>query len=255
MIMLQYSGDRFAHIINRIDPILIATVCIMDDFGRERRARPELFLAKLTNGEPPNYYAQHIKNLAIVGGFDINAKPIEHILAVCTGVENLVLLTQAFDIGFFKHPLAGRNLRRLAINLERFESKSNFNHPCFTNITHLHLWDHDWPTYPGWENLASLTHLAFACSGTPSQVRQLMRKVPTVRYVALGSYHGENRYGDAVINNGRHRRKAWSVRVVFLGNIPDYDWERGARGKGDFWDVVEREVQRRLGESSVDLVD
>jgi hypothetical protein len=31
-----------------------------------------------------------------------------------------------------------------------------------------------------------------------------------------------------------------------LGEIPEYDWERGARGEGDFWDIVEEEVERRL---------
>ena len=30
------------------------------------------------------------------------------------------------------------------------------------------------------------------------------------------------------------------------------DWEHGARGEGDFWDLVEQEVERRLQEGSVD---
>ena len=42
------------------------------------------------------------------------------------------------------------------------------------------------------------------------------------------------------------------MRVVFLSEIPEHDWERGARGGGDFWDVVEQEVKRRLDEVSVD---
>ena len=41
------------------------------------------------------------------------------------------------------------------------------------------------------------------------------------------------------------------VRVVHLGEIPTHDWERGARGEGDFWDTLEQEVERRLEEGSV----
>lgn len=253
MIMLQNS-DRFAHVNTRIDPILIATVCIMDGF--ERRERPKLFLAKLTNGKPVEYYAQHLKNLAILGGFS-QTETVNRILAICTGVENLVVLAP-YDINLFKNPQAGRNLRRLTINLERhFDSTPNFYHACFANLTHLHLWDEYWDFYAGWENLTNLTHLALACSGTPSQVWQLMQKLPTVRYVALGHYSsGEQyKYTDVKVNNEPHIRRAWGALVVFLGEIPEYDWERGARGEGDFWNVVEREVERRLGEGSVDSVE
>jgi len=78
---------------------------------------------------------------------------INPILAICAGVENLVLQTMA------------EGLRRLNIQLMRFfqpGSTPNFYHPCFANLTHLHLWvgDNDWATYAGWENLINLTHLA-----------------------------------------------------------------------------------------------
>ncbi len=65
---------------------------------------------------------------------------------------------------------------------------------------------------------------------------------------ALGYYHGDEkyRYADVVVNNSPHFRAAWGVRVVALGNLPRSDWKRGARGEGDFWNVVEDEVERRL---------
>jgi hypothetical protein len=133
----------------------------------------------------------------------------------------------------------------------RFGSPPNFYHPCFANLTHLHLYDEgdDWHTYAGWETLTSLTHLAFACAGPPETLH-LMQKLPTVQYVALGSYRGGggHKYTYARVNNEPHIRAAWGVRVVFLLELPEYDWERGARGEGDFWDVVEREVARRLVE-------
>ena len=155
--------------------------------GFERQDRSELFLAKLTNGKPVDYYAQHLKNISILGGF-CQTETVNRKLAIC-GVENLVLSTP-YDIDFFKkNPWAGRNLRRLTINLgRRLGSTPNFYRSCSANLTHLHLWDNDedWVDYTGWRNLTSLTHLALACSGSPSQGRQLMRKLPTVRYVALG---------------------------------------------------------------------
>jgi hypothetical protein len=232
----------------------------MYNFGRGRQERdgPELFLAKLTNGKPIDYYAQHIKNLAILGGFS-KIETVNRVLAICTGVENLVLLAPC-HVDLFKNPSAGCNLRRLTINLGRqFDSMPNFSHSCFANLTHLHLWDddEDWVFYTGWENLTSLTHLALACSGSPAQVRKLTQKLPTVRYVALGYYCSGDKYkyADVTVNNESHVRRAWGVQVVLLGEIPEYDWERGARGEGDFWNVVERELERRLGEGSVDSVD
>jgi hypothetical protein len=55
----------FAHVNTRIDPILIATVCITERIY----AKCWNFLAKLTNGKPVEYYAQHIKNLYILAPF------------------------------------------------------------------------------------------------------------------------------------------------------------------------------------------
>ena len=148
----------------RIDPILISTVCITQNFESKRRDQLERFLVKLTNGKPVEYYAQHIKNLAILG-YSFEKEGINRILAICTGVENLVVLAPTRCSNFFKNPHVGRNLRRLTIRLEYFSGPfPNFNHSCFSNLTHLHLTDddEDWPAYAGWGNLTSLTHLA-AC--------------------------------------------------------------------------------------------
>jgi len=215
-----------------------------------RKGRLELFLAKLTNGKPVEYYAQHIKNLSILARFQ--NKEINNILAICTGVENLALWA---DPDFFGNPHSGRNLLRLTIQMKRcFRSAPNFYHPCFANLTHLHLYDEeeDWSTYPGWETLSNLTHLALACSGSPETTMQLMQSLPAIRYVALGHYYASRKYADATINNCPHIRAAWGVRVVHLGEIPTHDWERGARGEGDFWDIVEQEVEGRLEGESVD---
>lgn len=254
---------HFIHMNTRIDVILISTVCITEDlesnervryfFQKSNRNRLELFLAKLNNGKPPEYYAQHIKNLAIFSVF-FESKGIDRILAICTGVENLVLLGlgPSLDFNFFEHPrAAGRSLRRLTINLSQhyYGSMRNFYYPCFANITHLHLTDDDddWPTYAGWETLVSLTHLALACSGPPEKALPLIQTLPSIQYVALGHYCGGERYkyAETTVNNHFHIRAAWGSRVVFLSDIPQSDWERGARGEGDFWDLVEREVEIR----------
>lgn len=260
---------HFIHVNTRIDPILISTVCITKDlksnervrysFQNSNRNRLELFLAKVNNDKPPEYYAQHIKNLAIFGVF-CESKGIDRILAICTGVENLVLLGPSLDFNFFEHSrAAGRSLRRLTINLSQhyYGSMRYFYYPCFANITHLHLTDddEDWPTYEGWETLVSLTHLALACSGPPEQTLPLIQALPSIQYVALGHYGSSERYkyAEAAINDDFHLRAAWGVRVVIFSRIPQNDWERGARGEGDFWNLVEREVEKRLGERPVDL--
>jgi len=244
----------------RIDPILITTVCIIKDFESKRQNRLEQFLAKLTNGKPVEYYAQHIKNIAIHGAFFENeVTNINRVLAICTGVENLALSIPAIGFDFFENPQAGRNLRRLTIKLsnfpQQFGSWPNFYHSCFAKLTHLHLLDDDddWPTYAGWETLVNLTHLAFACSGSPEITQQLVQTLPTIRYVALGHYSSDEsyKYTDPIINNNPGVIAAWDARVVFFSRIPHYDWERGARGEGDFWDLVEREVGRRLKKGSV----
>ena len=43
------------------------------------------------------------------------------------------------------------------------------------------------------------------------------------------------------------------MRFVFLSEISTYDWDRGARGESDFWDVVACQVMglRRLEEESI----
>ncbi|KAF9473292.1 hypothetical protein BDN70DRAFT_925241 [Pholiota conissans] len=240
-----------------IDPILLTTVCLLMSFdylsSSERKLEPrdKLFLAKLKNGKAPQYYAQHVKNLSIIDPHAMNDN-INNILAICTGVENLVVLS-AWGVEFPDYREAGRNMRRLCISLERFAQKPpsipNFYHHIFANITHLHLNDDsdDWPHYVGWENLSSLTHLALACSDTPDRtLRHIQTALPTVRYVALGHYECRGWDNRVVVNNSPHITARWGIRVVRLSELSVYDWERGARGQGDFWDIVEREVQRRL---------
>lgn len=242
-----------SHVNTRIDPILIATVCIMHGSESRRKGRLELFLAKLTNGKPAEYYAQHVKNLAIFSRFHRN-KEINPILAICTGVESLLLLGQD-DLNFFENPQVGRSLRRLSVRLGNFPRQIGWTHPtfhhsCFAKLTHLHLWDDYWSIYTGWENLISLTHLAFAYPDSPESIR-IMQMLPTVRYVALGFYGDggeEDKYADITVNNHYPIPPEWGGRAVYLSTIPQHDWERGARGEGDFWDLVEREVERRLRE-------
>jgi hypothetical protein len=122
----------------RIDPLLITTIVIKDVGSLlEQWERQRQFLAKLTNGKPVEYYAQHIKNLAIFGAFSQH-EVINRILTICTGVENLLLLGTDEGFDLLENPHAGRNLRRLCIELQRFfppGSTPTFYHPCFANLT------------------------------------------------------------------------------------------------------------------------
>jgi len=112
----------------------------------KRQCRLDNLLAKLTNGKSLEYYARHIKNLAIFGSFS-TCEDINRILAICSGIENLVLLGPAWDFDLFKNTQAGRHLRRLTVNLSHFKFKCSpqlrsmpgIYHPsptqCRTSIT------------------------------------------------------------------------------------------------------------------------
>jgi len=64
------------------------------------------------------------------------------------------------------------------------------------------------------------------------------------------------RYAQATVDNSGSD-EGWSAvqgtsgpgmrfgNVVYMNGIPLDDWGRGVRGQGDFWDVVEWEVERR----------
>ncbi|KJA13461.1 hypothetical protein HYPSUDRAFT_209531 [Hypholoma sublateritium FD-334 SS-4] len=229
-----------------IDPILISTTKLGS------------FLAKLTSGKhPAEYYAQHVKSLAFFGGHYKDGE-IDGTLAICTGVENLVVGATDKRFAFFNRMSAGTALRRLYIDLfstiRGSATTLSFNHACFRSLTHLHLTDDDriWTSYTGWEHLKCLTHLAFALC-TPEILQTVMQALPAVRYVAHGHYQwhgGRYRRANAVVNNNPHIIERWGVYVVFLEKIPLCDWEQGARGEVDFWDVVEDEVEKRLQDNS-----
>ncbi len=180
----------------RINPLLIATVYIDDKYpSRDKKIRS--FLAKLTNGKyPPEYYARHVKNLAFFGTF--SDKEVDAILAICTGLENFAIRPPiAFQhmhfmhLEFFKNPQSGTALRRLCIDYWKCGVTNTPRlgfHPCFRNLTHLHLLDdyQDWPLFRGWETLTHLTHIAFGSCEAES-LREVMGLLPAIQFVALCS--------------------------------------------------------------------
>ena len=242
----------------RIEPILYEIV-ILRNFGRRSQAssleykpRFELFMANI-DSKPPGFYSKHVKNLWISTSDDPPA--FERILSVCSGVENIVLFSNRRSINlpfipFLEIPNAGSHLRRLTCKLESFfppwSTMQNFEHPFFANLTHLHLYDEmeDWSTYVGFENLRSLTHLAFACCG-PEELATVMPKLPAVEYVALGHYRTDE--GVPSVSR-RVPVGVYGIKVVLMDGLTINDWEGGATGRADFWDLVEREVARRRAE-------
>ena len=246
----------------RIDPILIATVYIDCPFPGGQTNKLESFLSKLNSGRnPAEYYARYVKNLAFFGCF--RTSEINPILAICTGVENLAIRTHQdllilTPVKFFADPQAGLALRRLCIDYEqcgwtKYSGSKKFP-SCFRNLTHLHLLDEykGWPfNYTGWENLTYLTHLAFASCDTET-LQEVMDLLPAIQFVALGNLYRGDQYDyiDVII----HDTPELDPRVVRLSNLPPSDWEFGARGKGDFWNTVEDEVERRLFEGRAKFI-
>lgn len=219
---------------SRMDRILLETV-IMEDFGSviDKRDRLGEFLAKLTNfNKPVGYSAQHIKNLAFFGAFS-QTDMINRVLGICCAggsIENLVLLITYESVRFnlLDNPLVGWNLRRMTVQLDTLfpsgsESTPNFHHPCFGNLTHLHLYDkaEKWPSYAGWETLTNLMHLAFAHANPKKTLRLIQTTLRNVRYVMIGRYEASEllRYSAAVVDDGAVLRAGWGERfgnVIFL---------------------------------------
>lgn len=199
----------------------------------------------------PEFYARHVKNLWIMAPDNPNA--FERILTLCSGVQNLVLFPIRCSINhpfipFLEHATAGSHLRRLTCRIEHlflpWSSDQNFQHACFANLTHLHLYDEaeEWSNYVGFENLRSLTHLAIACCG-PEQLAIVTPKLPALEYVALCHYQKGEFYIPRIVN--RVSIEVYGIRVVWVNGLTIDDWERGTAGRRDFWDLVEREVARR----------
>jgi hypothetical protein len=132
----------------------------------------------------------------------------------------------------------------------------NFEYACFANITHLHLYDEyeDWSIYTGFEHLHSLTHLALACC-SPASLAIVMSKLPVLEYVTLCYY--SNDYGHPAVNR-TIPMEVYGINVVWVKGLTVADWECGATGGTDFWDIVEREVARRpakvVRESNTDQI-
>ena len=197
------------------------------------------------DSKPPEFYSKHVRNLWISTADDPPA--FERILSVCSGVDNLVLFPNRRSINlpfipFLEIPNAGSHLRRLTCKLETlfppWSTMQNFQHPFFANLTHLHLYDEmeDWSTYVGFENLRSLSHLAFACCG-PEALATVMPKLPAIEYVALGHYGTD----EGVLSVYRRVPvEVYGIKVVWIDGLGINDWEGGATGRADFWDLVER---------------
>ena len=94
------------------DPISEETICLQSsqELGR--------FHPALKNT------AQRVKNLAIIGMFNRKESEIDTILAMCNGVENLLVSAAVYNLGFFTNPQAGQKLRRLTIQLRKFRPPS-----------------------------------------------------------------------------------------------------------------------------------
>ena len=201
--------------------------------------------------KPQEFYSKHVKNLWISAPDDPDA--FERILTICGSVENLVLFPRKWRINppfipFLEIPNAGGCLNRLTCKLDvlfpPWSTSINFRYPCFANLTHLHLYDDDdeWPTYTGFEHLRSLTHLALACCG-PQQLAAIMPRLPALKYVALCHYESTE-YGRLTVNR-KIPVEVYGNKVVWLQGLKKADWENGAAGQGDFWDMVEEEVAMR----------
>ena len=203
------------------------------------------------DSKPLEFYSKRVKNLWI--STHDNPHAFEGILSVCSGVENLVLFTFYPFTPFLEPPIASSHLRRLTCRLEHlfppWSTTPNFQHSCFANLTHLHLFDNvgTWSTYGGFENLSSLSHLALGYY-YPEELAILMPKLPALEYVAISKYEMS---GHTPRIDTKDPIEVYDIRVVQIKGLCSDDWEHGVTGRGDFWDLVEQEVIRRQLEAGM----
>ena len=246
-----YRKALFPTYVLRIGPILYKTV-ILDDTRKTHTAKStfQLFVANL-DYRRPEFYSTHVKNLWISATGDLN--DFKRILTICSGVENLLLpsmghvipasWTKDPAIELVEHLNASSSRLRRMTALGPHSPWPNFEYACFANITHLHLHGcDDWSRLKGFELLHSLTHLAVEWC-RPEQLALAMLKLPAVKYVAICKYE-THEYGHPMANR-RVPIEMHGINVVLVDGVTIVDWERGANGGADFWDVVEKEVALR----------
>ncbi|KAF5314194.1 hypothetical protein D9611_007000 [Ephemerocybe angulata] len=222
----------------------------------------------------PNFFAMHVKTLAIPRGWAYPPSQVLEVLEACSGVHTLLLrllpLT-AECAAVFDVTALSLAPRRLSIFIPTF---GGFSHSIFRNLTHLELlfghpgvMEWDWADLKGME---SLTHLCvrgpenFFCSLEESGafLEGILPLVPIsvgviVLWVRVTSLRGAEKLGGmdprvvVLETSGKEKyvdceEAVVSPHVIFRNHMDlRNDWMYVACREEDYWSQAERKVQKR----------
>ncbi|KAJ7273942.1 hypothetical protein C8J57DRAFT_1714911 [Mycena rebaudengoi] len=206
----------------------------------------------------------HVRHLVLYS-MGISTTQVKNLLAVCTGVRNLVFYGFATDPSFI--PYIDR-IRPLMLGLnaaELFAGPPDFAHPLFTNVTHLDLWDTDsFPAYSedSWRSLALLpcmTHLLFYLDfyleeDVPVRHLHILLSDSKLLRALIIMWVNWDVY-EEVCKNAGAKYPTNDVRFVMtLSNNFLSDWIGGAWGRADLWDRADEFIRlKRRGDISKDV--
>ncbi|KAJ7184711.1 hypothetical protein C8R46DRAFT_1064857 [Mycena filopes] len=208
-------------------------------------------IANLLEGRRQSFFQKHVRHVCFM---DFQSEEfIASVLGACTGTVNLAFRDLMGGPALLPI-LDALPLQRLAICLDRLflsiPGGMDFSRPLFAHITHLDILDWRDEGREPWAGLARiphLTHLSFSYHDyLPIYTcRDVLRACKRLRVLAalctealLPKFTVGLTYSDLDAD----------PRFVLV-IVPDdlVDWEVGARGGGDYWDVADEMVkQRRL---------
>ncbi|KAJ7863169.1 hypothetical protein B0H13DRAFT_1095684 [Mycena leptocephala] len=202
---------------------------------------------------PAQFFTDNVKSLCVPG--DIELIDAERVLKACQGLINLAIWLPLQDAPLF--PLVG-SLRptRLSINVHALygsHCEPDFEHPFFSNVTHLELVDWlDWATYLHVNYLSPhLTHLALDfdlyTEGSAERLRDILASCGSlIVCIALVS-------DDEIMIDTSDQLLAAGIHDPRLVTLSESDvlenWEASLRGTdASMWSFAEGIVAAKTGQ-------
>ncbi|KAJ7620363.1 hypothetical protein FB45DRAFT_1062652 [Roridomyces roridus] len=201
---------------------------------------PEALLSAI-HTKPPGFIAAAVRNLGI---YDSTTAGYEQILAACTGVTNLRILS--FDTAFSAH--IPSTLRQLCVYAFPHQSTNTL----FSQLTHLDVLDYPGPDldldvfYSSIILLPCLTHISFSDPFCAPRFLSLLRTCPKIE--VLFYCDGEQ----APLPDKESLAEDLRFVVLRYSDLRtwdwDADWHMGVHCGRDYWYRVERFIQKQRGE-------
>ncbi|KAK7023188.1 hypothetical protein R3P38DRAFT_2958156 [Favolaschia claudopus] len=205
---------------------------------------------------PPNssFFRNSVHNLFVHHAPWLVSDALQ-ILSSCPGLVNFAMMVTNPSV---LPLLETKRLEHLSISLAQlFDNGSilqNLTHPLFAHITHLALFDYiqhekHWSTLG---LLPALTHLCLHSYIRRSQLLRVLAECKRLEVLVNMHINAEPEWGLADIC-GRLAIHDDPRLVLYTLEVSTHafarDWERGRRGKKDFWAVAEAFVKKkRMGQ-------